>query len=168
MARPLGWAGAQRRRPGARRRPPNVESLTPGGPARRREAPRSRALRHSVPVPTRPPPYGVVVLPPEGAGTFTRFEDRAAAVAHADRAIPGHPGSRAWIAELGDGRVDVLGVRGAGTWDYNRVPHHRVAPTAGGAIEPYESYEQARARAGPGTILFTLLPSGEIVFEEVA
>ena len=121
-----------------------------------------------MPVPTRPPPYGVVVLPPEGAGTFTRFEERAAAVAHADRMVPGHPGSRAWIIELGQGRVDILGVRGAGTWDYNRVPHHRVAPAKGGVIEAFDSYEQAESQAGPGTILFTMLPTGEVVFEERA
>jgi hypothetical protein len=118
-------------------------------------------------MPDRPPVYAVAVLPPGGQGTFATFDTEQSAVDYADRSLPAHPGSRAWILLLEGRRGQRLGVRGAGQWTPDRIPRFYVVPLAGGPLTPFHTYEEARAHASLGMAILSLSEDGGIWVDEV-
>lgn len=118
-------------------------------------------------MPDRPPIFAVAVLPPGGRGTFATFENEQAAVDYADRSLPSHPNSRAWIMLLENGRAMRLGVRGAGDWTTDRIPKFYVAPLAGGPMRPFHTYEDARQEASLGMVILSLQDDGGIRVDEI-
>jgi hypothetical protein len=110
--------------------------------------------------------FAVAVLPPLGDGSFATFDTERAAVEYASQSLPNHPDSRAWIMWLGEGKVELLGVRGAGQWTFDRVARFHVAPLAGGTMTAFDTYEQAREHASAGMVIMGVMPDGRIVLDE--
>jgi hypothetical protein len=117
-------------------------------------------------MPDRPPVFAVALLPPGGQGTFATFDTERSAADYADRALPAHPDSRAWILLLEGGRARRLGVRGAGQWTPDRIPGFYVAPLAGGSTTPFHTYEEAREHASLGMVILSLAEDGGIWVDE--
>jgi hypothetical protein len=109
----------------------------------------------------------VSILTPEGVGTLAVFETERAAEQYADRTLPDHPGSRAWILWLGQDRAELIGSRGGGQWMRDRVPAFHVAPLAGGAMTSFHTHEDAREHAPAGSLILGVGEDGRVLLERV-